>query len=158
MKFIMSTLALLTLTACQSTGSASHSEYAGLALTEGEMTKAKWKQLVRKEPRYPIAEAKARRSGCATLEYVVTPDYQITEIEVVDASRSKFAKSARQSIADWQWQQVPAGNLEQPIKTQTRFEFCVEEVKGECSEARLLANTQCRGEDMVSAVGTLIKI
>ncbi|MCL1036760.1 energy transducer TonB [Shewanella submarina] len=157
MKYVMSAFALLALTACQSTGSSDNPEYAGLTMTDGEMSKAKWRQLERYEPIYPKSDAKNRRVGCATLEYVITPDYQVQNIEVIDASRSSFANAARKSIRKWSWQQVPTGNLQQPIKTRTRFEFCINDGSGNCANEKLLNNSQCSGTDVISVVGTLIR-
>lgn len=154
MKYKLALLsALFTLTACQSTPAPTSSQYNHLPLTDGLMATATWQQLTRSEPLYPIEEARPGKEGCATIEYVITPDYQITEVRTVDFSSRFFAREAQKSLLKWQVQALPAGLLTEPVKTQTRFEFCLETEEGRCAPAQLAKRTTCRGTDVLSAVG-----
>ncbi|CAM5220116.1 energy transducer TonB [Alishewanella longhuensis] len=46
--------------------------------------------LPRVEPAYPIEAARDGKEGCATLEYVITPDYQITDVRIVETTARYF--------------------------------------------------------------------
>ncbi|GHG71294.1 biopolymer transporter TonB [Alishewanella longhuensis] len=145
--------ALLTLTACQSASTAIPSKYTELAVTEGLLATAQYQSLDRIETRYPIEGARDGKDGCATLEYVITPDYQISEVQIVDASARYFAREAVQALQKWQWQSVPAGLITTPVKTQTRFEFCLENKEGRCALEQIAKRTSCRGVDALPVVG-----
>ncbi|MFN3899657.1 MAG: energy transducer TonB [Alishewanella aestuarii] len=144
--------AAITLSACQTTPSPD-SRFASLPVSSQPHATGPFSALPRVEPLYPIEEAKAGGEGCATIEYVVTPDYQLHDIVSRDFSSRFFAREAKAAILKWQWQQLPAGLLTEPVKLQTRFEFCLETVEGRCDPEQLNARTQCRGDDMLPAVG-----
>lgn len=108
-------------------------------------------------PRYPRQQAKVFGEGCATVEYVVSQDHQISDIKVVSASHYDFGAAAEKVIPKWDWQSLPAGTLETPLKLQTRFEYCIDDGSGRCAMPRLVAKTQCSGSDVVASVGVVTK-
>ncbi len=144
--------AAITLSACQTTPSPD-SRFASLPVSSQPHATGPFSALPRVEPLYPIEEAKAGGEGCATIEYVVTPDYQLHDIVSSDFSSRFFAREAKAAILKWQWQQLPAGLLTEPVKLQTRFEFCLENGEGRCAAEQLNARTQCRGDDLLPVVG-----
>ncbi len=144
--------AAITLSACQTTPSPD-SRFASLPVSSQPHATGPFSALPRVEPLYPIEEAKAGGEGCATIEYVVTPDYQLHDIVSRDFSSRFFAREAKAAILKWQWQQLPAGLLTEPVKLQTRFEFCLENGEGRCAAEQLNARTQCRGDDLLPVVG-----
>lgn len=162
-------LCLAGLGACSSTTSApvateaaatNTSLYAALPVTDAELLKPQWQLLKRFEPRYPIEEAIKGRNGCATVEYVITPDYQIKDLRVVSATSKHFAKESLTQVKRWRWQELPAGLLHTPLKTSTRFEYCVSSKVGpddECDRALMQQNTECTGTDVQTSVGYRIR-
>ena len=144
--------ATICLSACQTTPSPD-SRFASLQVSSQPHATGPFSALPRVEPLYPIEEAKAGGEGCATIEYVVTPDYQLHDIVSRDFSSRFFAREAKAAILKWQWQQLPAGLLTEPVKLQTRFEFCLENGEGRCAAEQLNARTQCRGDDLLPVVG-----
>ena len=64
-----------------------------------------------------------------------------------------FAKEAEQVVAKWKWAAMPAGILDKPVKTQTRFEFCLEDGSGQCRLEKLASKTGCSGSDIIASVG-----
>lgn len=157
MKHLAISLITLTILGCKSTEPEISQQFPRLEVIQGEMASNKWQPLARFSPRYPIVEAKARREGCATIEYVITPQYDILDIKVVDATSRYFGKESQNVLSKWDWSTLPKDILVSPIKTQTRFEFCLEDGNGRCSAPKLAARTQCSGSDVVSSVGSIIK-
>lgn len=148
---LITLLGLWALTACNSTPTLNHTS---LPLTEAELLSGKWQKLQRKEPRYPLESAIAGNEGCATVEYVITADYAIEDIKVLESSNRYFAKQAKKSIARWNWSQLDKGIISTPVKTRTRFEFCIDnENDNHCSAATLITNATCSGKDVITAVG-----
>ena len=146
--------AVITLSACQTTTQPSpDARFASLPVTNQPHASGLFRDLARLGPRYPVEEARAGGEGCATIEYVVTPDYQLHDVVALDASNRFFAREAKAAILKWQWQQLPAGLLTEPVKLQTRFEFCLENGEGRCAAEQLNARTQCRGDDLLPVVG-----
>lgn len=143
--------ALITLTACQTTPTAV--QYPELSVTDGLMTTVQWQALPRVEPAYPIEAARDGKEGCATLEYVITPDYQITDVRIVETTARYFAREAQKSLPRWQWQSMPAGLISTAVKTQTRFEFCLENKEGRCAPEQLAERNACSGTDVLPVVG-----
>lgn len=148
--------ALLTLTACQTTPSAM--QYPELRVTDGLLATAQWQALSRVEPMYPIEAARDGKMGCATLEYVITPDYQITDVRIVETTARYFAREAEKSLQKWQWQSMPAGLISTAVKTQTRFEFCLENQEGRCAAEQLANHNVCSGTDVMPVVGYRVLI
>lgn len=151
--------AAITLSACQTTVKSSpDGRFANLPVTNQLHATGPFRDLARLEPMYPVEEARGGGEGCATIEYVVTPDYQLYDVVSRDASSRFFAREARAAVSRWQWQQLPAGLLTEPVKLQTRFEFCLETVEGRCDPEQLNARTQCSGDDVLPVVGYRVRV
>ncbi|WP_281558920.1 energy transducer TonB [Thalassomonas sp. RHCl1] len=147
---VLTFLGLLVLTGCNTTPTG-HTE---LPLTEAELLTEKWQQLKRIEPLYPLESAKADKDGCVTLAYVITPDNLIEDIQVLEASNRYFAREAKKALSRWNWSQLKKGTIANPVKTRTRFEFCIEK-QGEkqCDITALVNSKSCSGTDVVPVVG-----
>lgn len=150
---IVSSLTLLA--ACQS--SSKHVEaplkYADLPVTDGILTKAEWQGFQRAEARYPIEGAREGKDGCATLEYVITPDYKITDVRIIAATAGPFAREALSAMQKWSIDTRQVGPISEPIKTQTRFEFCLENKAGRCALEQLYQRSSCSGTDVLPSIG-----
>ncbi|WDE13713.1 energy transducer TonB [Thalassomonas haliotis] len=147
---VITLLCLFALTACNSTAP----NHTNLPLTEAELLTNKWQPLKRVEPLYPLESAKADEDGCTTLEYVITPDNQIEDIKVLESSNRYFARQAKSALIRWNWPQLKKNIISVPVKTRTRFEFCIEK-QGEkhCDVTALVNNQTCSGTDVVPVVG-----
>lgn len=165
-----SLLCVAGLSACSSTTStpstasaattADSYQFAELPVNDAELLKPQWQLLKRFEPRYPVEEAIKGRNGCATVEYVITPDYQIKDLRVITATSQHFAKESMAQVRRWRWQELPAGILQAPVKTSSRFEYCVSGKIGpedECNRALMKQNAQCTGSDVQTTVGYRIR-
>ena len=128
-------------------------EYTQLPLTANALTMPQWQALERFPARYPEQEVMAANTGCATVEYVIKPDNTVTSIRVVESSSRYFAKEAEQVVTKWKWSALPTGILDKPVKTQTRFEFCLEDGSGQCRLENLASKTGCSGSDIIASVG-----
>lgn len=158
-------LGVAGLSACSSTTSTpvtteaaatNTSLYAALPVNDAELLKPQWQLLKRFEPRYPVEEAIKGRNGCATVEYVITPDYQIKDLRVLKATSKDFAAESMAQVKRWRWRELPAGILQTPVKTTSRFEYCVSSKVGpddECDRALMKQNTECTGSDVQTTVG-----
>ncbi|KFZ30414.1 hypothetical protein IDSA_10125 [Pseudidiomarina salinarum] len=153
MKYLILALASLFLFACQSQAPSKDYKVGNLNTVEGLLTGPEWADLQRFPPRYPVEEALSGTEGCATVEYVITPDYTVQDISVIESTSKEFAAAAKENIEKWKWSELPAGRLQEPVRTQTRFEFCLEEFAGKCAEEKLANNSQCTGADVVASVG-----
>lgn len=140
------------LTSCKSTKT-NIEHYADLKVTQEALLSNNWQQLKRFPPKYPIEDAKAGREGCAEVEYVVTPDYQIKDIKVLNSTSRFFAKQAKLNVKKWSWSNLPNGIIKAPIKTVTRFEFCLEQGDGHCTNKPTFDNNQCSAHDVIYSVG-----
>lgn len=157
MKYKLTLLsALLVLAACQSVPPSS--QYSNVPLTDGVLATAQWQQLTRIEPLYPVEEARSGKEGCATIEFIITPDYQITDVQAVSFSSRFFAREAQKALLKWNWQDLPAGLLTEPLKTQTRFEFCLESDEGRCTPEKLAQRDICSGTDVLPVVGYRVMV
>lgn len=145
--------------ACGATGPATPApgEYAQLPLSADVLAMPEWQAFERFPARYPKKEAMAANMGCATIEYVIMPDNTVTSLRVVDATSRHFASEAEQVIGKWKWSELPAGMLAKPVKTQTRFEFCLEDGTGRCGLEKLANQTACSGSDMIASVGARVQ-
>ena len=148
------TIGLFILVGCLSNPE-NESDYSGLVLSDGELLKDKWNNLNRFAARYPLAAAKTSMSGCATVEYVITPDYKIRNVVVINASDGVFSKNSKKVISNWKWSELPKGLINSAIKTQTRFDFCVESEGASCAE--VIKSFSCEGADSISPIGTLVR-
>lgn len=116
-------ISVLVLGGCASTKV--EREYNDLSLTNNELQSEKWKGLNRFPARYPEKATFGGVEGCATIEYVVTPQNEVKDIIVVAASKKYFANSAAKVVKNWKWSILPKNLTSEPIKTQTRFDFCL---------------------------------
>ncbi|GGF81470.1 energy transducer TonB [Alteromonas lipolytica] len=148
---------LLACSTNQSTDKTVKSNYSDLPISADELTRPQWQTLSRFPPRYPKKEAMARNSGCATVEYVITANNMVTGVHVIESSSTYFAKEAQQVVNKWDWAALPTTILEKPVKTQTRFEFCLENGSGNCAMDKLQAKQQCPGSDVIASVGSVVR-
>ncbi|WP_333608042.1 energy transducer TonB [Arsukibacterium sp.] len=157
-KTLIVLLSVLGLSACKSTPSTTSGEpFDNLLLQEAVLQTSAWQPLQRIAPRYPIDAATSGKEGCATIEYVIMPDYQIHIMKIADSAGRIFEREAQLVIQRWNWQQLPAGLITEPVKTRTRFEFCLESEAGQCSAENLAARSQCSGTDVLPSVGYRIQ-
>ncbi|MEE2002559.1 energy transducer TonB [Alkalimonas sp. MEB108] len=108
-------------------------------------------------PRYPVEEARAGREGCATVRYLLTPSLLVEQVEVLDATSRHFANESAAVVPRWNWQSLGADRVAEPTWFETRFEFCLETGRGNCSPEQLQQRTTCRGDDVVSSVGYRVR-
>ncbi|PKG84280.1 hypothetical protein CXF85_08740 [Colwellia sp. 75C3] len=153
-RYILGIVGTLVLVGCKTTPT---EQYLNLQLTEAELLSEKWRKLERFPPLYPIEDARAGKEGCASVEYVITPDYEIKDIKVVSSTSKYFAKQAKLNIKKWKWSELPKGILKESIKTNTQFQFCLETGDGHCLENSSYENSQCSGEDSIYSIGQRIK-
>ena len=153
-RYIPVIIGILALVGCNT---APTEQYNNLPLTEAELLSKKWESLERFPPLYPIEDARAGKEGCASVEYIITPNYEIKDIKVVAASSKYFAKQAKLNVAKWKWSKLPQGILQGPIKTNTQFQFCLETGDGHCSEKSYFENSQCSGEDAIYSIAYRVK-
>ena len=125
--------------------------FPDLSVSEGEELDSLWEGFNRFPPRYPEFAAKSAEMGCATVEYVILPGNKVTDIFVTTSTSSQFSRSARRVIARWPWQSLDSTLVKEPIKTRTRFDFCLE--GGEVSCVDVLKDLECEGEDTIVAKG-----
>ncbi|WP_423186106.1 energy transducer TonB [Alishewanella sp. d11] len=144
---LLASLSLLT--GCQTTAKSTSS----FSQVDGLLANDQWQALDRSRTLYPMIAARDGKEGCATLSYDISPSYQISNVQVVNASSKHFAREAKLAIAKWQLNVLPAGLLSESVSTQSRFEFCLENQEGRCSIEQLAARPQCTGSDIVPVVG-----
>lgn len=108
-------------------------------------------------PRYPINAAKTGEMGCATIEYVITPSLEITEMEVIDATAGHFATESMKVIPKWRWSNLSDDVITSPVTRRTRFEFCLKDGSNNCTVEEVNKRTSCSGEDVVVAAGSVIR-
>lgn len=143
-------IAVLFIAGCGS----SFNNDSDMQINRSEFTTAKWKGLNRFAAKYPVEAAKDGVQGCATVEYVVTPENKITNMRVVYASHEMFAESAKNVITRWNWSKVPRYILTSDLTTQTRFEFCLQNEDGTCKAPE--KEKACPGRDVIYSVGQRI--
>lgn len=131
-------------------------QYTGLPLTQNAMQSAKWKQLNRFPARYPMKAAMGSIEGCATIEYVITPQNEIRDINVITATNKLFASAASEVINKWKWSELPQNVTKVPVKTQTRFDFCFDQPDQSCVTVK--PEYSCPSEDIVYSTGMRIKV
>jgi hypothetical protein len=68
-----------------------------------------------------------------------------------------YSKQARLNVKKWKWSELPKGIVQEPIKTTTQFQFCLETGDGHCSEKSSFENSQCDGEDAIYSIGYRVK-
>lgn len=146
--FVIATGVALTLTATQAESAASaFQETIKSSITL--LPKTVWELVDRDTARFPTYLSKENTGGCATVEYTLTPENQITDVNVVSASRSYFAKAAHNAIKKWDFKAVEGPLTLTEITTQTRFEFCIASSVAECLSE---PESFCSGEDVIAVV------
>lgn len=73
-------------------------EYSDLSITHNEIQSSKWSQLDRFPARYPKKAVMKSIEGCATIEYVITPQNEVKDINLVASTSKYFAKAAENVI------------------------------------------------------------
>lgn len=131
-------------------------EYSDLSVTDNELKSSKWSQLNRFPARYPIKAAMKSIEGCATIEYVITPQNEIKDVNVITSTNTLFAKAATNVIKNWQWAELPKSILTQPVKTQTRFDFCFDKPNQPC--ALITPKYSCPSKDVIYSTGMGVKV
>jgi TonB family protein len=131
-------------------------EYLDLSVTQNEVQSSKWSQLNRFPPRYPKQAAIKSIEGCATIEYVITPQNEVKNITVIASTNKLFSKAAVDVIKHWKWSELPKGTLTQPVKTQTRFDFCFDKPNQLCSSITL--HYSCPSEDIIYSTGMRVRV
>ena len=132
------------------------SEYSNLSVTDNAIKSSKWSQLNRFPARYPIPAAKKAIEGCATIEYVVTPQNEIKDVKIIASTSRYFADAAEDVIKNWNWSELPKNILTQPVKTQTRFDFCLNKKPDQPCEL-IAPKYSCPSNDIIYSAGSVIK-
>ncbi|MBE0379036.1 energy transducer TonB [Pseudoalteromonas prydzensis] len=131
-------------------------EYPDLSVTQNEIQSSKWNKLNRFPPMYPKQAVINSIEGCATVEYVITPQNEVKDITVIASTNKQFSKAAVAVIKNWKWLELPKSILTQPVKTQTRFDFCFDKPNQPCSS--ITPNYSCPSEDIIYSTGMRVKI
>lgn len=156
-RYLSMVSAIFVLSACANNQAVQdNKQYSNLPLTENAMNAPKWSALERFPARYPIAAAKKRVEGCATIEYVITPLNEIKSMKVISATQSYFAESAVNVLSNWKWAQLPKNLTSEPIKTQTRFDFCLNKPNVACETVK--PEYSCPSTDIIYSSGSVIKV
>jgi periplasmic protein TonB len=153
MSVIKNYLAFLIITLVMS-GCAStkvENEYTNLRVSQNELQSSKWAELVRFPARYPESAAINAIEGCATVEYVVTPQNEVKDIKVVTTTEKHFGIAAAKVVANWKWSDLPNGIITQAVKTQTRFDFCFDKPNQSCTT--ITPKYVCPGDDIIYSTG-----
>ena len=129
-------------------------EYTNLPVAQNELQSSKWTELVRFPARYPESAAMNSRDGCATVEYVLTPQNEVKDIKVITATEKQFGIEAAKAVKSWKWSELPKGIITQAVKTQTRFDFCFDKPNQSCTT--ITPKYSCPGEDTIYSTGMRI--
>ena len=131
-------------------------EYSDLSVTDNEIHSSKWSQLNRFPARYPLQAAMKSIEGCATIEYVITPQNEVKDINVIASTNQYFAKAAKNVIEQWKWSELPKSIVTEAVKTQTRFDFCFDKTNQPCSS--FTPKYSCPSEDIIYSTGMRMKV
>lgn len=129
-------------------------EYADLTVSYNELKAAKWQQLERFPARYPKKAVIQATEGCATIEYVITPQNEIKDIQVIASTNPVFTDAAKDVITKWHWNELTQNITDKAVKTQTRFDFCFDTPEQSCKE--LKPNYSCPSNDIIYSTGTRV--
>lgn len=146
-------LITLLLSGCASTQI--ENKYTNLPVTQNELQSSKWAELVRFPARYPEHAVMNSVEGCATVEYVVTPENEVTDIKVISTTEKQFGIVAANVIKNWKWSDLPKNIITQPVKTQTRFDFCFDAPNQSCTT--ITPKYSCPSDDIIYSTGMRIK-
>jgi len=144
---------IITLVAsgCASTEIENGNEYANLPVSKNELQSAKWSTLNRFPARYPENAVMNSVEGCATVEYVLTPQNEVKDIKVVATTEKQFGTAAAKVVKNWKWSALPAGIIQQAVKVQTRFDFCFDKPNQSCTT--ISPSYWCPGDDIIYSTG-----
>lgn len=145
-------ISAIILSGCAST--TMENEYPNLIVSNNEMQSSKWQQLNRFSARYPMKAVMKSDEGCTTVEYVITPQYEIKDIKVIASTKQYFADAAVDVIKNWKWNEVSNNILTEPVKTQTRFDFCLDKANQSCKT--IVPEYSCPGDDILYSTGRRI--
>lgn len=143
----------ILLSGCASTSV--KNEHSDLPMTQNVEQIGLLSQLNRFPPRYPMQAAIKAIEGCATVEYIVTPQNKVQDIKVIAATNKLFAQPAAEVVENWKWSALPAGTITQAVKLQTRFDFCFDKPNQPCST--IAPQYSCPGEDIIYSSGMRVK-
>jgi TonB family protein len=130
-------------------------EYSDLSVTHNEIQSSKWSQLNRFPAMYPKQAVMKSLEGCATLEYVITPQNEVKEITVIASTNKHFSQAAKNVIRNWKWSDLPQNILTESVKTQTRFDFCFDKPNQPCSS--VTPKYSCPSDDIIYSTGMRVK-
>lgn len=130
-------------------------EYSDLSVTHNEIQSSKWSQLNRFPAMYPKQAVMKSLEGCATLEYVITPQNEVKEITVIASTNKHFSQAAINVIRNWKWSDLPQNILTESVKTQTRFDFCFDKPNQPCSS--VTPKYSCPSDDIIYSTGMRVK-
>lgn len=130
-------------------------KYSSLALTDNAIQSPKWQNLDRFSARYPKQAVIKAIEGCATIEYVITPENEIKDITVIASTNKHFAKAAAAVINKWHWSALPKSIISEAVKTQTRFDFCFDQPNQPCST--ITPKYSCPSDDIIYSTGMRIR-
>ncbi|QZN89965.1 energy transducer TonB [Idiomarina abyssalis] len=150
--FILVISALL-ISGCKTTSTTV--EYPNLPVVDNELGKSKWAQLERFPARYPQQAVINSTEGCATIEYVITPENNVRDIVVVKSTNKHFAATAQDVVTNWKWKDLSNNIISEPVKTQTRFDFCFDKAGQACSTME--PEYSCPGEDIIYSRGMMVQ-
>lgn len=129
-------------------------EYTNLSVTQNELQSPKWAELVRFPARYPESAVMNSKEGCATVEYVITPQNEVKDIKVITTTDKQFGIAATKVISNWKWSDLPKGIITHAVKTQTRFDFCFDTPNQSC--ATITPKYSCPSDDIIYSSGMRI--
>jgi TonB family protein len=108
-----------------------------------------WASVERDTLRYPSRASSNSTSGCATVNYILTPSNEVKDVRVVKATDKGFAQAAKRAIEKWDFSKVDGAFVETDTPKQTRFEFCKDVSTETCLVKQ---NSYCEGDDVIAAV------
>jgi len=152
-RFIIGLFSALVISGCASKKTIS--EYPNLPVTDNELAESKWADLERFPARYPKQAAINSLEGCATVEYVITPDNEIKDIVVAESTNRHFSLAAKDVVGNWNWSALPKSIITEPVKTQTRFDFCFDKANQPCSTIE--PEYSCPGKDIIYSRGMMVR-
>jgi protein TonB len=133
-----------------------HQQQWKMSIRTYQLLIMKWSQLNRFPARYPIKAARKFIEGCATIEYVLTPQNEIKDVRIIASTKKYFADAAEDVIKNWDWSELPKNIINQPLKTQTRFDFCLDKKPNQPCEL-ITPKYSCPSKDIIYSAGSVIK-
>ncbi|GLS83329.1 energy transducer TonB [Paraferrimonas haliotis] len=155
-KGLLALLATVFISGCESTPKPNELEdnYPDVTIAPALLAQKDFQRVVRHPPRYPRAMAESGTMGCASVELVLSPDYRLLQLRVIEQSTPEFGQAAYDSVRRWHWGSVTEGLLSETTKTVTRMNFCLEDGSGRCPQA---ISDNCPGSDVLNSIGYKIR-